>query len=145
MAAEQSWINNSDAPFGDKDCGRNVVYVNGDIIMSPIEDNRIYKFNIKSKTWNKHKFGKVFGNYKNIQCHAVCCSKDGKQLFVYDGYKNNRLLIINIQTMKIIKEFNNMINTGSYPSIICDEYNNKLIHGIAVVIMVIQTSFYCKY
>eukprot|EP01084_Bolivina_argentea_P070479 128128_1 len=141
MAAEQSWIKNSNPPFGKKECGRNVICINEDIIVSPNKDNPIYKFNTKSKTWSKRQFG----NYKNIEHHAVCCSKDGKQLFIYDGLENKILIIIDIQTMKIIKEFNNMINTGSYPSIICDEYNNKLIHGIAVVIMVIQTSFYCKY
>eukprot|EP01084_Bolivina_argentea_P040857 75419_1 len=120
MAAQQSWIKNPNAPFGDKQCGRSVVCVNGDIIVSPAKDNHIYKFNIKSKTWSKHQFG----NYKNIQHHAVCCSHDQKQLFIYDGRENEILLIIDIQTMKIIKEINNMI-FAIYPSIICDEYNNK--------------------
>eukprot|EP01084_Bolivina_argentea_P162901 283445_1 len=59
-------------PFGDKECGRNAVYVNGEIIVSPGWDNHIYKFNTKSKTWSKYKFG----NYKNIRHHAVCSSND---------------------------------------------------------------------
>eukprot|EP01084_Bolivina_argentea_P117440 208573_1 len=52
----------STPPFGDEQCGRNVVYVNGQIIISPDEDNHIYKFDMKSKTWSKYKFG----NYTNI-------------------------------------------------------------------------------
>eukprot|EP01084_Bolivina_argentea_P017972 33507_1 len=125
MAAQQSWVKNSNTPFRCKQCGRNVVCVNGDIIAIPEEDNHIYKFNMKSKTWSKHQFG----NYKNIKRHAVCCSKNEKQLFIYDGHiydgqENKILIIIEIETMKIIKEINNMIFAID-PSIICDEYNNK--------------------
>eukprot|EP01084_Bolivina_argentea_P162900 283444_1 len=65
-------IRQSTPPFGDKQCGRNVVYVNGEIIVSPGWDNHIYKFDMKSKTWSKYKFG----NYKNIRHHAVCSSND---------------------------------------------------------------------
>eukprot|EP01084_Bolivina_argentea_P028724 53349_1 len=109
MAANQSWIKNLNPAFQRnymyKSCGRNIVYVNGDLIASPNEDNHIYKFKITSKTRGKYQFG----NYKNIEYHSVCCSMDKQILFIYDGFENkNVLIIIDIKTMKIIKEINNM-------------------------------------
>eukprot|EP01084_Bolivina_argentea_P092422 166272_1 len=108
MAKEESWMKNSQPPFGDNSCGRNVVYVNGEIIVSPQFDNHIYKFDMKSNTWSKYKFG----NYTNIYYHAVCSSNDKTKLYIYDGMSGNKiLLIIDIKTMKVIKEIKNMIWT----------------------------------
>eukprot|EP00483_Globobulimina_turgida_P006437 UN06447 len=126
MTATQKWTKLPDAPFGAADCGRSAVLINDEIILSPNADNHIYKFNLKSQSWNKYSFG----DYKNIACHAICASNDNKTLFLFDGRDNEILLIIDIESMKVIKKMDNMIWTGSDPVIISDPYNNKLVHII---------------
>ncbi len=62
MEATPTWTKLPDSPFGEKCCGRPAVLIDDEIILSPNEDNHIYKFNTKSQSWTKHSFG----DYKNI-------------------------------------------------------------------------------
>eukprot|EP01084_Bolivina_argentea_P176555 305498_1 len=125
--AETFWTELSCAPFGDVDCARSPVLISSLIILFPSldDDSYIYTFNTKSHKWIKHKFG----DYQNIEYHAMCVSNDNKTLFIFDGWDQQILFVVNIDTMKVIKEID-MIWVGLTPSIISDSDNKKLIHII---------------
>eukprot|EP01084_Bolivina_argentea_P105337 188611_1 len=123
-ASQHRCIVLSESPFGDKHCGRSPVLINDEIILSPYEDNHIYKFNTKSNKWSKHQFV----DYKYIKWHAMCPSNDNKTLFILTT--NQILLIVDIESMKVIKKIDNMSGVGANPSIIVDADNNKLLHII---------------
>eukprot|EP00483_Globobulimina_turgida_P008286 UN08302 len=126
MASSKPWTNLSKAPFGWKRCGRSPVLFNEEILLSPGYDNNIYKFNTKLQAWSQKKYS--VGKDGNICDRVLCASIDHKQLFLFDGWMDHILLIIDVKSMKVIKSMDNMFDTGADPVIIADPYNNKLVH-----------------
>eukprot|EP01084_Bolivina_argentea_P005932 11211_1 len=74
------------------------MYSAKELILSPKNDNHIWKFNIETKTWSKHRFSR-----DKMVNHAQCISDDQKTLFIMAGSKTNhrKLMKIDIDTMRV--------------------------------------------
>eukprot|EP01084_Bolivina_argentea_P014091 26344_1 len=127
-----------DSPF-DESCGTPPLLINDEIILSPFDSSNkfgtIYKFNTKSDEWSKDEFCDYqdeFGN-ADLMAHAIHISNDKKTLFIFDGFIVRKLVMIDIETMKVIKKIDirNMFEIGMSPLIMTYNYdNNELIHVI---------------
>ena len=61
--------------------------------------------------------------YNHFEHHVMCSSNDKTKLIVFKVTRQI-LVIIDIDTMKIIKKFEQLFDAGTCPSIIPDPKNN---------------------
>ena len=94
------------------------------ILISPPNCSHLYIFDCKGDNWQTYQWP-----YGNFEYHVMCLSNDKTKLIVYAGY-HQTLVIIDIDTMNIIKTFEHLSPNGGYPSVIPDPQNDELIHII---------------
>ena len=94
------------------------------ILISPSYCPHLHLFDSTLNKWQIYEWP-----YDNFEAHVMCLSNDKTKLIVFEGF-DKILVIIDIDTMKVINKIEQLFLTGSSPSIIPDPQNNELNHII---------------
>ena len=84
------------------------------ILISLANCSDLHIFDCKRDNWQTYKW-----RYNAFEHHVMCLSNDKTKLIIFEGY-HRMLVIIDVDTMNIIKTFRQLFRTGICPSIIPD-------------------------